>query len=86
MKFYKERTERIEEMKKKIIIISSIIVCLLIVGGITFFALNKTSKDKTLDVTESLEAETSTYAKKESDVSTDKKKADTKKRNQYCRD
>ena len=61
MKFYKERTERIEEMKKKIIIISSIIVCLLIVGGITFFALNKTSKDKTLDVTENLEAETSTH-------------------------
>ena len=77
MKFYKERTERIEEMKKKIIIISSIIVCLLIVGGITFIAHNKTSEDKTSDVTESLEAETSTDADKESDVSTDKEKDDT---------
>lgn len=64
-------------MKKKIIIISSIIVCLLIVGGITFIAHNKTSEDKTSDVTESLEAETSTDADKESDVSTDKEKDDT---------
>lgn len=81
MRFHKERTERIEErieeMKKKIIIISSIIVCLLIVGGITFIAHNKTSEDKTSDVTESLEAETSTDADKESDVSTDKEKDDT---------
>ena len=77
MKYYKERTERIQGMKKKIIIISSIIVCLLIVGGITFVALNKTSKDKKSDVTESLEAETSTDADKESDVSTDKEKDDT---------
>ena len=64
-------------MKKKAIIISSIIVCLLIVGGITFIAHNKTSEDKTSDVTESLEAETSTDADKESDVSTDKEKDDT---------
>ena len=64
-------------MKKKAIIISSIIVCLLIAGGITFLALNKSSKNETTDVTESLEAETSTDADKESDVSTDKEKDDT---------
>ena len=64
-------------MKKKAIIISSIIVCLLIAGGITFLALNKSSKNETTDVTESLEAETSTDAKKKSDISTDKEKTDT---------
>ncbi len=64
-------------MKKKSIIISSIIVCLLIAGGITFLALNKSSKNETTDVTESLEAETSTDAKKKSDISTDKEKTDT---------
>ena len=64
-------------MKKKAIIISSIIVCLVIAGGITFLALNKSSKNETTDVTESLEAETSTDAKKKSDISTDKEKTDT---------
>ncbi len=64
-------------MKKKAIIISSVIVCLLIAGGITFLALNKSPKNETTDVTESLEAETSTDAKKKSDISTDKENTDT---------